>query len=346
MKKKYIFSLFLISFLSIFICSLNSKIAEYVFARGVYRFISFFINKIFSIIPFSVAEIILLILPFVAIIYIIYNIYKKSYKKLLINIGVILATLLTLFVFLAGTNYYREDFYKNTVYKMDKYTQNDLYNLTKSLIKDTNNNYIKNKLSFKEMTNEGKASYNKISKKYSVLMINNTNVKQVYFSKYMSYGGITGIFVPFTMEANVNTDVILFNIPFNICHEMAHLKGFMKEEEANFIAYLVCMESDNQFFNYSGSIMALNYCLNALYKNNSELYYSLIEGISKDVLIDLKEDEKYWKEIYDEPISKKVNKIMDNVNDSYLKINGQKDGVKSYGMMVDLLIGKYLYDKK
>jgi len=92
--------------------------------------------------------------------------------------------------------------------------------------------------------------------------------------------------------------------------------------------------------------MALNYCLNALYKNNSELYYSVIEGISKDVLTDLKEDEKYWKDIYNEPISKKVNKIMDNVNDSYLKINGQKDGVKSYGMMVDLLIGKYIYDKE
>lgn len=44
-----------------------------------------------------------------------------------------------------------------------------------------------------------------------------------------------------------------------ICHEFAHLKGFMQEDEANLIGYLACINSDDAFFRYSGYMGVLNY---------------------------------------------------------------------------------------
>ena len=49
------------------------------------------------------------------------------------------------------------------------------------------------------------------------------------------------------------------NMPFTICHELAHLKGYIYEDEANFIAFMACINSDNLFFQYSGYLNVLNY---------------------------------------------------------------------------------------
>lgn len=36
-----------------------------------------------------------------------------------------------------------------------------------------------------------------------------------------------------------------------------------------------------------------------------------------------------------------MKEISNSVNNTYLKANGQEDGVKSYGRMVDLLLAEY-----
>ena len=66
---------------------------------------------------------------------------------------------------------------------------------------------------------------------------------------------LCGVYSPFTIEANYNNSMPACTIPFSTCHELAHLGGFMEEEEANFIAYLACMESKSFDFQYSGSLM-------------------------------------------------------------------------------------------
>ena len=70
----------------------------------------------------------------------------------------------------------------------------------------------------------------------------------------MSYTEITDIYT-LTMEANVNVDVPDYT-PFTMCHEMAHQRGFMREDEANY-RYLVGMSSDNVELMYSSTMYAL-----------------------------------------------------------------------------------------
>ena len=80
----------------------------------------------------------------------------------------------------------------------------------------------------------------------------------------MSYTNITGIYSPFTAEANVNVSVPKSTLLFTTMHEMAHQRGFASENEANFIAYLTCIAHPDVDFQYSGYLNALNYVNRAL----------------------------------------------------------------------------------
>ena len=51
---------------------------------------------------------------------------------------------------------------------------------------------------------------------------------------------------------------------------------------------------------------------------------------------DLRLNREFWAK-YDGAIAEVSNKV----NDTYLKANGQKDGVKSYNRMVDLIVAYY-----
>ena len=77
------------------------------------------------------------------------------------------------------------------------------------------------------------------------------------FSELMSYADIAGMYFPFTVESNINTDGPFFTIPATMGHEMAHQCGFMREDEANFIGYLACRKSDSPEFRYSLRLRAL-----------------------------------------------------------------------------------------
>ena len=65
-------------------------------------------------------------------------------------------------------------------------------------------------------------------------------------------------------EANVNVDVPRYTIAHTMCHELAHLRGFIREDEANYIAYLACMASGDPELMYSALAEALVYAGNAL----------------------------------------------------------------------------------
>lgn len=160
--------------------------------------------------------------------------------------------------------------------------------------------------------------------------------KPVYYSDAMAGLGIDGIFSPFTMEANYNGDMTPFLIPYIICHELAHLKGYMKEEDAGFIAFLACRNSPSMVFKYSGIFNALIFSLNALKTEvPADEFNRIYEKIPEPVRIQL----SYVRE--QSEISKtSITKISSKINNVYLKANAQS-GVKSYGRVVDLLLADY-----
>jgi hypothetical protein len=134
----------------------------------------------------------------------------------------------------------------------------------------------------------------------------------------------------------VNVDIPPYQIPATMLHELVHLRGFMREDEANFISYLSCINSDFEDFAYSGTMLALTYSMNALYAEDPDAYAILRDTYSQEVRNDMIYSWNYWKNF-----DTKVAEVSNNINDAYLKANNQEDGVKSYGRMVDLLLAYY-----
>ncbi|MEG1849783.1 MAG: DUF3810 domain-containing protein, partial [Oscillospiraceae bacterium] len=160
--------------------------------------------------------------------------------------------------------------------------------------------------------------------------------KPFLFSEALSYLQLTGFYFPFTAEANLNAHTPPIELPFTMCHELAHTRGFMREDEANFIAALACRASDSPEIRYSGTALSLIHATNALYDADAARYFSLRSGYSAGLDADLAAQSAYWRR-YDTPIAE----VSDAVNGAYLKANNQSDGLRSYGRMVDLLLADY-----
>lgn len=189
---------------------------------------------------------------------------------------------------------------------------------------------------YKGIINRAQVGYDNIIDFLPQVSGNYAKPKYIISSEIMCYTGITGIYFPFTGEANVNIAIPCIYIPSTTLHEMAHQRGFASEDEANFIAYLSAINHPDVDFNYSGYILALNHTANALYKSDYDSYVSLSKNISKDVKTDLINNRKFWGKY-----EGKVDDISSKFNDSYLKANGVAEGSASYGKMIDLLLTYY-----
>ncbi|MDR1605377.1 MAG: DUF3810 domain-containing protein [Gracilibacteraceae bacterium] len=190
-----------------------------------------------------------------------------------------------------------------------------------------------NRSAANEWRKEARRAMSRLSRRYA-LISSYPPPKPVFFSPTMSRLGISGIFSPFTLEANYNSDMPAFQIPSALCHELAHLAGYMREEEANFIAYLACRESFSPAFRYSGALFALGYVLDALRAvSSAQEYAALLAELPPAAAEDFRLAGEYWRQY-----AGRAAELQTELNDAYLRANAQSAGVESYGLVVDLLL--------
>lgn len=192
-----------------------------------------------------------------------------------------------------------------------------------------------------------KASLRNVSDIFSRTSGYYPDVKKIYFSSFLSQMHMSGYYFPFSMEANVNALMYIANYPYVMCHELAHLHGYIFEDEANFVAYIACVNSEDDFFKYCGYLGVLGYVDNAYYDSVSLETYMSQPNISDkvyhdDVFLNYGE----WEKIEENAMipTEIVDEVSDNFTEVSLNLNGVEDGMASYGRVVGLML-KY-YDGK
>lgn len=143
--------------------------------------------------------------------------------------------------------------------------------------------------------------------------------------------GILGIYFPYTGESYIDPTLHALEQPFTVAHEMAHSYGVTDEGEANFIAWVICTNSDDPLLRYSGQLRLLMYQNRDYYRMAPEEYREwlgkLDAGIKNDMMSIKRNSDAI--EAYSLELSRKT-------NDVFLKTQGVKAGINSYQQLPKL----------
>lgn len=170
--------------------------------------------------------------------------------------------------------------------------------------------------------------------------------KPLFTSDFFSQQYIMGYYFPFSMEANYNDRMCIINLPATMCHELSHLKGFVLEDEANFIGYLACSNSEDDFFRYSACLSVITYLDRDFYMaaDENDVYYLSQPAIAEQVYADKQFlSEEAWEAVEKEAVldTEFVKQASNTFTETTLALNGVEDGKVSYSRVVDLLLAYY-----
>lgn len=157
-------------------------------------------------------------------------------------------------------------------------------------------------------------------------------------SPLMKSAGISGIYWPFTGEPHVNALVPPSQLAFAALHEVAHQRGFAREDEANYLACRVGTDSGDPRIAYPAALQAFLHLARSLREADAERAKKLESEIPTALRRDRAALNDFWKP--STPLVASVREVSSQVNDAYLKSQGQSQGVRSYGRMVDLLLAE------
>lgn len=188
---------------------------------------------------------------------------------------------------------------------------------------------------FDSVARRAGAGYAALRGRYAFVSASPARPKPVLLSPLLSRLGITGIYFPFTGEPNVNTTLPHAELPFSATHELAHQQGFAREDEANYVGYLACRLHPDADFRYSGLLAASSYTLAALHAVDPRAARAARARRSPAVLRD-EAALRAWEDRY----RGRATEVGHRVNEAYLRAQGQKEGLRSYGRMVDLLLAE------
>lgn len=156
--------------------------------------------------------------------------------------------------------------------------------------------------------------------------------KPSLFKNIMSFTGILGYYNPFTAEAQFNSQLPHTYIPFTSAHESSHQLGFAREQEANFIGYLIGVTSQNPELRYSTEYFTLKSLLNFIMEKDPEFVKSVVKNYSPQMKRD---------RAYERAFIRRHQGILDDffgfTNNLFLKSN-QQEGSVTYSYFIDLLL--------
>ena len=318
------------------------------FVRPWHRFVS----RLCSHLPFSLAEVLIVLGVLLALGYLIYTAVqlirgpdrRRRLYRLLTTCLAAFAMIYGGFCLLWGVYYDCADFEAQSgIYAQPLDTEQlrtvtvyftDLVNRYDAMIRRSPDG------AFAEDTAETFAKsatlYDDVVRAFPCLAGDPIAAKPFFFSRCMSYTNFTGFFFPFTGEANINTDAPPALLASTIAHEIAHQRGVAEEDEANFVAVLASLENGDPVYAYSACLMAYIHLGNALYRADYDAWLENYERLCEGARRDLADNRTYWAR-FETP----VGTVSDRVYTGFLQSYGQTLGLQTYGKCVDLLVAYY-----
>jgi len=324
---------------------LSDSFADF-FSRYVGMIFRGILSYITVIIPFSVAEALLIMIP-VIFVFLIVHTFRISDNRVrsnrfMFSVMSVIPLLYSLMILGFGTGYYGSTIDEKMELDRAEVSAAELYetaiilrnevNTIADEIDFANYSFSVSPYSVRETGDAVLRAYDKIYDKYTFISPLYSKVKPVILSEPMTYTHIAGVYSFFTGEANVNTNFPDYTIPFTVAHELAHQRGIAREDEANFVAFMLLYENGDNYMRYSALTELFSYLSDALYSASPELFSQVLLDTDPRTIDEMIAFEEFFTPYADSVASD----VMGAVNDTSIKLRGDADGAKSYNMMVEL----------
>lgn len=263
--------------LLIAVCILLSKntafcdfYADHIFSFGIHT-----LGTVTGLFPFSVGEILIVLAVFLLSFQFLFVLFLfplrkkmkyikivKRYSKTMLAVFLVV---LWIFIMNCSTLYHcshmnagegdSTEFEKSEIITLRNFIVERCNTLSEKMKRDENDNVV----TTGDINEKVRAAMRQLSQSYPRLSGYYPNPKPIFGSFFMYQAGYDGVYFPFTLEANYNTYISDIRYPHVASHELAHLKGYIYEDEADFIAYLACTGSSDEQLQYAGYLGVLQF---------------------------------------------------------------------------------------
>jgi hypothetical protein len=341
----------------------NPRLVEHYYSRGLYPYVAAGLSFINRRAGFSIAEMLMILLAAGALRWLavqVRRVLKRQvvWRNWIFTMTVRLLMIVSLsalaFLLLWGLNYHRQPLAQNLELAQRAASADELEAISRAIIVEINRSYAEaarerdwqdhsrvphDPAQLSQLIEE---AYQQEPLLRGLATASSAPPKPVRFSRLMTLFGITGVYNPFTGEPNYNTEQPDFELPYTIAHEKAHQRGFAQEDEASFIAFLVCLRSSDAYVRYSGYMHGLGVLRrfgSALLRESLPItrYKAVYDQLGPGPRADLAASATFWQRHQGWLMT-----VGENVNDGYLKANRVAQGAASYSGVDGLIISYYL----
>lgn len=338
-KKRFWAGVLLAQFLLFYVCSKSGVMIS--FFENFFELQKGTHQALFSWIPFSMGDLIYIILGVFLLYYCIMLFRKQRRHDSILRILIIVNVFYFIYQIFWGMLYFQTPIIKKLSSQKEpdvekakklalsylekcKLTRQSVREDSKGVFIITNLNSIQ-----QEILHQQAKLPSYISNKRAPQIL---NIKPSLFKNVMSFTGILGYYNPFTAEAQYNAELPSTFIPFTTAHESSHQLGFAREQEANFVGYLIGVHSSNPELRYSTEFFTLKSLLRFIVEEDPEFVKNVLHQYSSA----MKRDRMYEKSFV---LSHQgwLDDFFGYTNNLFLKSN-QQEGSVTYSYFIDLLL--------
>ncbi|MBR4288256.1 MAG: DUF3810 domain-containing protein [Clostridia bacterium] len=329
------------------------------YSTSVGAYFRLLLGGITSIFPFSLFEILcvtgvlyLLFCIGLLIYFIVCRIRKKACRSIvpfLLAIPVVLFSVFDLFSLSFAASYFRTAVADEMHLPMEEVDQEAVFYALETLcqvVNETSPHLEKNekgeslspKLS--QVKENVTAACNRFGDRNPFYQNKGFDAKNFLSSKLMTYTHISGIYGFFTGEANINTNYPHFIVTASLAHESCHARGIGPENECNFLASIILLESNDHYLRYCGAAYILDDFLDIC----AEIDKDRAKEVTKDLDPVLARDFAAYAFFFKPYRDSAASKVANTANNAYLNAMGQEDGTLSYSRIIRLVSAYFQKD--
>jgi len=335
------------------LAALSPEIVESYYSQLIYYYLVRWLSIVNKYAPIAIGEV---LVALIIVFYICWTVwyFARVFRRESTFLDVIKVLLLQwvwllsvgfgLFLFMWGLNYQRMPIEERMDLERRAPGREEIVYVGKRIIDGINRNYTSRDFQLSTGSSQMPASlprlYQSIEMAYQLEGMLGAasqggfaDPKPLYFSNVATWLDIRGIYIPYTGEAVYNNRILDSELPFAIAHVKAHQRGFAREDEANFIAFIICIKSNEPYIRYSGYLHGLT-VLDFLSRSDVQTAEFLRSQIVPAAAADVQAQAAFWAGSKSPYLARASNAII-NI---YLRANRIRGGLKNFSEDTPLIV--------